>query len=378
MKQKGVDTSAVKLQNRQIVYHYIHDHGHVSRQDIAYGLKLSLPTVISNVEYLRENRLIESTSEMQTTGGRKASTYAICKNTKMAIGLYLTGHHIHAALVDLSGGVVYTETEKALFNLDDDVYLCRLATMVERVWRSACIDKETILGVGIALPGILSEDNESVVIGASMDFTGKTKEQITKYIDFDCRLIHDSFAAVFAETWNGFQDENVFYIGLNNYVGGAAMIHGQVFNGNSNRGGEIGHVKLATELGKRCYCGQTGCFETACAATVLSSLTEDDLDLFFYRLKQGEPKLVEAWESYLHYLAKAIRNIHLLYDSTVIIGGYVGARIHDYLKQLCEIVDEESFFGDSAEDYVRQCKYTVEDVGAGAALLFIDEFIRSI
>lgn len=378
MKQKGLDTSSIKAKNRQILYKFIHSNDGVSRQDIARELRLSLPTVISNIEYLQENNLIDFSDEMQSTGGRKASTYVIKKRTRMAVGLYLTKHHIHAVTVDLAGNVVNSQEKEILFNLDDDAYLQELAESVEYVRAKSNIKKEELLGVGIALPGILSEDNETVLIGESMKFTGKTKEQITKYIGYDCRLIHDSYAAVFAETWKNFQTENAFYIGLNNYIGGAAVIGGHIYNGNNNHCGEIGHVKIAVDAGKRCYCGKIGCFETVCAATVLSELADNDLDKFFQKVKAKEDVAVKAWNVYLSYLAKAIGLIRLLFDSTVIIGGYVGARIGDYMEQLFELIDEEAFFGDKAANYVRQCKYTIEDAGAGAALLFIDDFINNI
>lgn len=378
MKQKGLDTGSIKIKNRQAVYKYIHSHNGVSRQDIARELGLSLPTVISNIEYLQENMLIDFSDEMQSTGGRRASTYVINNCAKMAVGLYLTKHHIHAVTVDLAGNVVTTREKEIYFNPDDDGYLQELAQSVEDVREKSNIKREEILGVGIALPGILSEDNETVLIGESMKFTGKTKGQISKYIGYKCRLIHDSYAAIFAETWKNFEMENAFYLGLNNYIGGAAVIRGQIYNGNNNHSGEIGHVKLAADLEKRCYCGKIGCFETVCAATVLSELADNDLSKFFKKLKAGEDVAVNAWQVYLSYLARAINLIRLMYDSTVIIGGYVGAWIGDYMEQLFELVDKEAFFGDKASDYVRQCRYTIEAAGAGAALLFIDDYINNI
>lgn len=378
MTQKGLDTSSIKVKNRQTLYKYIHTHNGVSRQDIARELRLSLPTVISNIEYLQENHLIGFSDEMQSTGGRKASTYVIKERARTAAGLYLTTHHIHAVIVDLAGNVVLSQEKEILFNLDDDKYLQELAECVEYVRTKSNIKKEELLGVGIALSGILSEDNETVLIGESMKFTGKTKEQITKYIPYECRLIHDSYAAVFAETWKDFQAENAFYIGLNNYIGGAAVIRGQIYNGSNNHSGEIGHVKIAADAGKRCYCGKTGCFQTVCAATVLSELADYDLDKFFRNVEAGEDGAVKAWNEYLKYLAKAIGLIRLLFDCTVILGGYVGARIGSHMDRLFELIDEEAFFDDKAADYVRQCKYTVEDAGAGAALLFIDDFIHNI
>ena len=148
MKQKGLDTSSIKVKNRQTLYKFIHSNDGVSRQDIARELRLSLPTVISNIEYLQENNLIDFSDEMQSTGGRKASTYVIKKRTRMAVGLYLTKHHIHAVTVDLAGNVVNSQEKEILFNLDDDAYLQELAASVEYVRAKSNIKKEELLGVG--------------------------------------------------------------------------------------------------------------------------------------------------------------------------------------------------------------------------------------
>ena len=156
MTQKGLDTSSIKVKNRQTLYKYIHTHNGVSRQDIARELRLSLPTVISNIEYLQENHLIGFSDEMQSTGGRKASTYVIKERARTAAGLYLTTHHIHAVIVDLAGNVVVSQKKEILFNLDDDKYLQELAECVEYVRTKSNIKKEELLGVGIALSGILS------------------------------------------------------------------------------------------------------------------------------------------------------------------------------------------------------------------------------
>lgn len=370
--------SKIKNQNRQMVYKYIKDHYAVSRQDIVYGLKLSLPTVISNIEYLLEKGLIGYAPEVRKTAGRSASTYTAVLQAKIAIGIYLTAHHMHATAVDLAGKVISVEKKTILFDLQDDNYLKQIGEIVEKVIRNVEITPEKVLGVGVSVPGLLSRDGEIVVYGETLNFTGTTRQQITKYIPYSSKLVHDSYAALFAETWNDSTLENVFYIGLNTNVGGSVMIRNQIYDGNTDKSGEIGHVKIVPKNGRLCYCGKRGCVETVCAASVLTEETNGNLDDFFEMLEKGNPVVKKKWNKYLDYLAQTINIIRALFDSTVIIGGYVGAHIDKYMDELCTKIDKKGFFSDKAKDYLRQCKYTVEDVGAGAALLYIDEFINTI
>lgn len=367
---------SIKQQNRQQIFRYIQENAGVSRQDIAYALKLSLQTVISNLDYLSENHLIVTTDVMKSTGGRKANTYQVNANAKAAIGLYLTDYHINAVAVNLDGEVICARRVRRKFDLNSDEYLQELSKIVEIVKDAVGIAQENLLGVGISLPGLLSEDNETVRIGASMKFTGKTRSEITKYISCRNRLVHDSYAEIFAETWHDEKTENAFYIGLNNHIGGGAVINGQVYSGTNNKSGEIGHLPSFGR--KTCYCGKAGCFETVCAATVLSDAADGDLEQFFVNLQSGDAKAKTIWHNYLKNLARAINIIRLMYDCDVIIGGLVGTRIAEYMDQLCDLVDANAFFDDQAHDYLKQCKYTTENVGAGAALLFVDEYINSI
>ena len=95
-------------------------------------------------------------------------------------------------------------------------------------------------------------------------------------------------------------------------------------------------------------------------------------------LKEGDKEAQDIWSRYLDDLAVAIHNIRMLFDCTIILGGYVGAYIDEYISELHEKVDARNVFGDSAADYVIPCKYKVEATAAGAAIQLIDQFIKDI
>ena len=87
---------------------------------------------------------------------------------------------------------------------------------------------------------------------------------------------------------------------------------------------------------------------------------------------------MKLWDKYLNDLALAIHNVRILFDSDIIIGGYIGAYIEEYMDELCRRVDARDTFGDRAGDYMFPCKYKVESAAAGAAIHFIDEFFATI
>ena len=217
-----------------------------------------------------------------------------------------------------------------------------------------------------------------MIYGLTLDFNNKTKEDFTKYIPYTTRLFHDSLVAGFAEVWTQNNIDNAVYLNLNNNIGGCIIFNKEIYSGNSNRAGEIGHIKLITNSQKKCYCGKYGCFDTLCNATVLDSYTNGNLEEFFALLSQHDSGAESIWNDYLNHLALAIHNLHMIFDCNIIIGGYVGSFINPYMEDLCSRIDQKSFFDEKALDYALPCKYKIEATAAGAAIQFISEFIENI
>ena len=378
MNKRKIASSEIKAKNRQMIYEFIRENQSVSKQDIVFGLQLSLPTITQNLQYLEKHGLIDSSDKITHTGGRNATAYAYIKDAKAALGVYLTANHINVVAVDLFGNIMGMIRERIRFDLDDDHYLRRVGSAVEAVKEKAEISDEALLGVGITVPGLVSEDGESVSYGFTLNFSGRTRAEIAKYIPYKTRMFHDSFVAGYAEVWIDQEIQNAFYISLNNSVGGAIVIDREIYSGNADKGGEIGHMTTQPRDGKQCYCGKYGCYDTVGHAGNLDSYTDGNLGEFFNLLKDGDKKAKELWDEYLDNLALAINNIRVLFDSDIILGGYVGAYIDEHKEELYRRVDERNPFDDKARDYVVPCKYKVEATAAGAAILFIDEFLENI
>ncbi len=378
MKEKGLSTSEIKLNNRQRIYKFIRKEQSVSKQDIVVALQLSLPTVTQNLQYLKQKKLIDASKKINNTGGRNATAYTYVKEAKAAIGIYTTGNHIHGVVVDLSSEVIHVMKERIKFNIDEESYLKKIGEIVESIKVDMEISDENLLGVGIAVPGLITEDGEVVKYGLTLGFSGKTKSQITKYIPYPSRLLHDSYAAGYAEGKVAKEVNNAFYIALSGSVGGSIIINHEIYRGDTHKGGEIGHMTLISEGGELCYCGKRGCFDTLCKAGNLDYYTDGRLEEFFILLEQGDEVATKLWEKYLDDLSLGIYNIRILFDGQVILGGHIGPYITPYLEELCDKVDARNPFGDLAKDYLLPCEYKVEAAAAGAANTYIDEFVNAI
>ena len=375
MEQKITANMGIKQANRTNIYNLLHGEGALSKQAIVGRLHLCLPTVTQNIAQLQEEGLVEEVGSLSNTGGRRAKTFDVVAGARTAIGLDITRNHITAVAVDLRGTITASVRLRCRFERTD-AYYRRLGAVVEQIIQEAGLRAEHIQGVGIGLPALIAGDNQSVFYGKILEITGVTGAEFARYIPYPTALFNDANAAGFAELWINRNLSNAFYVMLSNNIGGSVVINNQIYSGEHLHSGEIGHLTIVPD-GKPCYCGKKGCVDTYCAATVLSSLTDGDMAAFFALLNRGAPEAGARWDTYLDHLAVTIANLYMLFDCPIILGGYVGAYIGDYLEELKRRIDQYNIFGDRP-DYLRVCCYKQEAIAAGAALNFISDFLRTI
>lgn len=376
MDRKLTVNKKIKKTNRSQIFNLLYKKDSLSKRDIQLQLGLSLPTVTQHLTDLLNEGLIFQNGYMRNTGGRNAITYSIKDDAKLAIGLDITRHHITAVVINLQGVVIAQLRIRYTFERTD-TYLRRLGEVVNQIISENDIDVSRVLGVGVGLPGLTNDSCDRIVYGKILDIENSTNEDYSRYIDFPVRIINDAKAACDIELYSTSDSRpNGFYIMLSNNVGGAVFINNSMYMGDDFRSGEIGHLNIHPG-GHRCYCGQRGCVDPYCSATVLTAISDGNISQFFELLESGDTTAQSIWSAYLQHLALAIRNVRVLFDCPIIIGGYVGAYIDKYLDELKQILDHYNSF-DKNSDYVVACKYKTESIAAGAALYFVKEFLSAI
>lgn len=365
----------IKLKNRTSIFQLLRQHDGLSRQDVVTMLRLSLPTVTQNLTELMEEGLVVESGSIGNTGGRRAKSYAVNGRARTAIGLEITKNHIAVAVVDMKGNVLVHQRVRYPFAKTDD-YAGKLADLVQWGIEEAQIDSESVLGVGIGIPGLVSEDHKRVTYGETLNFTGAEVGEFAKYIPYPAALYHDVHAACFAETWNNKEIKNAFYIMIHNSVGGAVYVNHHLYSGDTTRSGEIGHITLVPN-GRRCYCGKLGCVDAYCSTANLVAMTNGNLGAFFGLLEAGDAQAKAAWAEYMEHLSAAINMIRMLFDCDVILGGHIGEYIDAYMDDLRVLTAQKNPFDDNAE-YLQPCRFKKAAVATGAALGYISDFLETV
>ncbi len=361
--------------NRNRIYRMIYQNRGISRPELCHRLGLSMPTVMQNVRQLQAAGLIEEAGSLDSTGGRKAVALACVQKARIAVGLDLTVHHVSGVAVDLEGNILVQLRERRVFTANGG-YAAALGKMVEALLEQSGFSSERVLGVGISMPGTFSEDGSLMLDSRLLRMQNLRTIELSRAIPLPCQFCNDANAAGFAEVWDVQSPPDALYLSLSNTVGGAILLGGRLYMGENQRGGEFGHITVQRD-GRQCYCGKRGCLDAYCSAEVLSRLAEGNLEGFFQKLKSGDAKAHAAWERYLDDLAAGVDILRMAFDCPIILGGYVGAYMEDYLEPLRIRLAALNRF-DRDGSYVRVCRYRTEASAVGAALLYVQAFLQGV
>jgi len=364
-----------KQTSRNRIYQLVYQQGKISKPDIAKQLDISLPTVLQNVKILQNEGFLQEGETLESTGGRKAVAVTYAKNARYSIGIDITLSHIRVVIVNLAAEILTSCYIRKTFQ-DSVVYFSELGDLVEQLISDSKIEPCLILGVGFSIPGVISADCQLLIHSHVLNVSGLQCDQMKRYLPYPSTLCNDANAAAYAEIWSEHNHNNALYLALSNSVGGAVILENNLFHGESQRAGEFGHMTLVRD-GLPCYCGRRGCMDSYCSAQVLSQHTSGDLDLFFKKLQAGNTMIQNIWNEYLGWLAVAIKNLTVSMDCPIVLGGYLGNYLEEYLDVLRQLVADISTF-DRSEDYISVCKYQHDAAAVGSALLFIHPFIRQV
>lgn len=372
-----------RRQTRSNIYHYLYRHrDFCSKQTLAQDMKLSLPTVYQNLTELIDAGLVNYTGEQRSTGGRRAMGLDIVPDARIAIGVSVTDDRIRLVAADLRlQELCY---RRVMHPLDDD--FCRFAPFLseelEKFLNDNHIDRQRLLGVGIAFPGVISADRQSMVSAPTLHMRNMTFKSLQQAIPYPIWVQNDGTCGGHAEGFmrsmrHEVKDSgNLGYLSLENGVGGALLIDGQLYDGNHFRSGEFGHMRVENN-GLACECGRHGCLEAYCSAKRISDDLGLTLDEFFRRVNIGDPEYVDLWQDILQHLAVGINSINMVLDCDVVLGGFLGEYLEPWLPQLRQYVAQGNPFEENG-DFVHLSLLKSHNAPLGAALHFIQQFIDSI
>lgn len=148
--------------------------------------------------------------------------------------------------------------------------LSDISESLKEKWESMSIKKEDILGIGIGIPGPITEDG-TVLKCANLGWgVFNVVEELRKLTGIEnLKAGNDANVAALGEMWMGGGKgyQNMVMITLGTGVGGGVILGGKILTGSRGAAGEIGHLTVNYEEEDTCGCGKKGCLEQFASAT---------------------------------------------------------------------------------------------------------------
>ncbi len=356
------------------IYRYLHRRAgdFCSRQDLSNALGLSMPTVYQGLKELTAHGLVGFSGQQQATGGRNANGLAIVPDARLAVGVSITDDRLRLAVTDLR--LKQLAYKRAPFT---PIPGCSpvLARELERFLDENQIDRSRLLGVGIAIPGILSPDSRRLLFAPTLKLRDVSLDGLYQDIPYPIYVDNDANCGGHAEWFIRDHQPDMAYLSLEGGVGGAILIGDALYMGKTQRSGEFGHMCVEPG-GLACSCGRRGCLEAYCSVRRIHA-EGYTVKEFFSRVQEHDQFCEALWGDMLRHLAIGISNIHMALDCDVILGGFMSEYIEPWFPLLEKYVADSGLFGDGMACLHLSTLRSHSSV-LGAACHFIQEFIQSL
>ena len=281
MAFEGDNMMGVKRNNRSAALRILHEKGGMSRKRLAESMKLT-PAAITKIvgEMLGEGLLREGNAVPSGSAGRREILVELNSRYACALGMLINLRQAILSAAWLDGSVIFSEKISLPPQAPAESTVQMLSARLLELAEENRLDREQIVGVGIAMRGITSSDGKAVNSFGALDEPDYPVCRRVEELTGLKAVMANNVRALFAAQMFLAQDEtsgSQFFLRSDYGIGAALSIDGKIWQGVSHQCSEIGHIPVIRRGGKPCTCGKSGCLETIASP---NAIREDAMAVF--------------------------------------------------------------------------------------------------
>jgi len=374
--------------NRLQVLDCIRNNAPVSRPAVAEATGLSLSSITNIVNYLMEQRVVAETGvENMSRVGRKATLLRFNGRAYRLICVYLENKKLTICCTDLTG-VIYDQSTVSLPFFSEDKAGSRqiLQSIQDAVMPMLNRNQdENILGIGIAVSGLVLEDS-NYVLSISMRWKAyNVKTELEQYFN---KPVFVENISITRAVWQlshekGIQERNVIFLDLDNGVGAVQFIDGKL---NRSLIGEIGHTTVERS-GDLCFCGNHGCLEAMCSPERIARLYREarpghpdaDFTAVAEACRAKDPEAIRIIDECGEYLGIGLASvINIFHPEKIILnsGTYTGCE--EFFRSAIECMKHRAYSELTRKLTVEQVCIDDSDSCRGISIRLCDSIFESV
>jgi predicted NBD/HSP70 family sugar kinase len=317
---------------------------HLSLTEISKLTNKSLPLVTKVVQNLIAEGYVVEQGLRASTGGRRASLFLLNQEKQryivsVAMDQFITRMTIFDLVNSLKSPIETIE----LPLMNNPEAIDQLTAFIESNLTASDIPKETLLGIGIGLPGFVNAESGISHTYLKTNDASPLGAHLSERLGLPVFLDNDSSLIALAELHYGAAvgKQNVMVANIGWGTGLGMIVNGQLYRGSSGYAGEFSHIPLS-KSDNLCSCGKRGCLEVetsllvmteraaaeieAGAATRMRQLAEDKskniADVFLEAAREHDPLAVSILSEAAFMIGKGLATlIHIMNPECIVLSG---------------------------------------------------------
>jgi len=267
-----------KFKLKKQIIQYLYFHGSRPATKISKKLKSSIPTINTALNELLEDGIIKEEGLGNSSGGRRPNLFGIEETAFFIMGIDIGRFETRMSIFDtqknsISGYIKIKFELKKGVNQINEIY-----NLAQKLIQKTGINKEKLIGVGIAMPGLVDSQTGFNYTYLNENEDISLKKQFEELFQIPVYIENDVKTRTLAEYRNGLAQgtKNTLVLYIDWGVSLGIIINQKLYRGTSGFAGEFGHIPLV-ENGLLCNCGKQGCLETVASGIALVRLAHEGL-----------------------------------------------------------------------------------------------------
>lgn len=326
-------------------------HGTMSNTDIMKYVKLSTPKIISLLNELKNEGLIEELGQGNSSGGRRPNLYGNKEDAFYIVSISINIYKTSVTVFNAKNQKIIEERILPLPISHGISIIDPIVAFTENIILESHIPREKILGIGIEMPGLV--DSQSGINKTYMASDLPVGQLFSKKFGLEVVIENDAKTRAFAELRFGAarSKRNVLAIHIDWGIGMGILVNGKLYKGRDGFAGEFGHLPMV-DNGILCTCGKRGCLETIASGTavarmvieemkagrssMIGQLVNDDIEKIEIRkvvqaATMGDQYSISILANVGHWLGKGLAYLIQIFNPELIILGGRMSEAHQFI-----------------------------------------------
>jgi predicted NBD/HSP70 family sugar kinase len=339
----------LRKSNRSRALWQVFLNGPLTRHEVGTVAGLSPATVSNLVAALVAEGVVAEVGVEDSNGGRPRGLLQVNPGYGYVIGVDVGETAFLVELFDFGLHMRARHTSVTdMTVLDPQDAVSHIVEGIEAVIAESGVDPSAVLGVGVAVPGLVEDREDAVVHGQSVGWHAVPLEAMLRGRT-GLPILVDNGAKTLgqAERWFGAArgTDNAVIALLGIGVGACIISNGEVYRGATSSAGEWGHTTVVVG-GRTCRCGAEGCLEAYVGAGAIVARYEQikrrrattspaELEARVAAIidaRDRDKAAAQVLDETVTYLGAGLADlVNLFNPERVVVGGWLGQALSEEL-----------------------------------------------